>query len=58
MRNHQNENDVAYIFVFLFFFVFFWIFEKMAESVSGGKWEKYTDNEPIDLERSATSNFC
>ena len=26
----------------------------MAESVSGGKWEKYTDNEPIDLERSAT----
>ena len=26
----------------------------MAESVGGGKWEKYTDNEPIDLERSAT----
>ena len=27
----------------------------MAESVSGGKWEKYTDNEPLDLERSATT---
>ena len=26
----------------------------MAESVSG-KWEKCTDNEPIDLERSATA---
>ena len=26
----------------------------MAESVSG-MWEKYTDNEPIDLERSATT---
>ena len=26
----------------------------MAESVSG-KWEEYTDNEPIDLERSATT---
>ena len=35
-------------------FFFFWGFHKMAESV-GGKWEKYTDNEPIDLERSATA---
>ena len=26
----------------------------MAESVSG-KWDNYTDNEPIDLEKSATA---
>ena len=44
------------LLVSTFFFVFFvflgvWFqSEKMAD-----EWEKYTDNEPIDLERSATA---